>query len=128
MKILLNKFYMIWKKYVTLNRRLHQKVTTFSTLKAMFFSLIMSLVIMLIPVLIIINLFIFTKLTLFLAICLTLMFMIWCYLYYKLYFTLLMNYHPEVEKLNLKHIYYVETTIINVIILIFGIIIMTTFI
>ena len=128
MKTLLNKLYMIWKKYMTLNRRLHQKVTTFSTIKSVIFSLLMSLIIMLIPVLIIINLFIFTKLTLFLAICLTLMFVLWVYIYYKLYFTLLINYDPEVEKLNLKHIFYVETTIINVIILILGIIIMTTFI
>lgn len=125
MKKLLHKLYMVWKKYLTLNRRLHLKITTIDNIKSVIFSILMSSIIMLIPVLIIINMFIYTKLIVFLSLCILLLVCLWIYLYYKLYFSLLKNYEPTIDDLNIGHIYWIETSLINAIIIILGIIIIT---
>ncbi len=126
MKTWLDNLKTLISRYKTVSRRVDQIVSTWQVFKAFLFSAIMSLLIIALPLAAIINMFIYTKLILTLSILIVLLIMVFVMLYYKFYFILLGNYNEKVKDINTSYIYWVETTLINVIVLIFGIIVITT--
>lgn len=121
MRTLLNKISTLFHKYKIINRRLNKVTTAWTTIKSVVFSTIISLLIVVLPVALVINMFIYTKLTFILSVILVLLVMTFIYLYYRFYFILLSNYHEEVKAINTKYVYWVETSVINFIILLIGI-------
>ncbi len=120
MKILFNKLFTLFRRYKTTLHRLHEMTTTFSAFKSTIFGMLIALLLLTLPLAIIINMFIFTKLSVFLSILIVLIINAWVLLYYKFYFILLGYYHPKVKDLNTKYIYWIETSMINLIILLLG--------
>ena len=120
MKILFDKLFTLYRRYKTMLHRLHEMTTSFSAFKATFFSMLIALLLLTLPLAIIINLFIFAKLSTFLSILIVLIINSWILLYYKFYFILLGYYHPKTKDLNTRYIYWVETSMINLIILLLG--------
>ncbi len=121
MKTLLNKISMIFKRYRTVSRRFNQNITTWTSVKSFLFSSLISLLIVALPLALVINMFIYTKLMIFLSVIILGLVISFIYLYYKFYFVLISNYHEKVKEINTKYIYWVETSIINIIILVIGV-------
>lgn len=121
MKMLLNNLFTLLNRYKTTNRRINAYATTFTVFKSMLFSFLISAIIISLPVAIILNMFIYTKLIFILSVLLVTVVMGWILLYYKFYFVLLTYYHEEIKKINLKYIFYIETSIINFLVLLIGI-------
>jgi hypothetical protein len=125
MKTLYHKLFIYFNRYKKVNKRMHGVVTTKDSVRSVIFSLVMSIIILVIPLLIVINMFIYTKLTLFLAICIVFIVLGFIYLYYWFYFQLLKNYQPKIEDINTSYIYWFETSLINLFLIIFAIIILS---
>lgn len=125
MKTLYNKVSQLFQRYKVTNKRLHQIIDSKTAFKATLFSIIMSLFIISLPIAIIINMFIFTKLTIFLSILIVILILLWVYLYYIFYFILLRNYDDRVNDLNTTYIFWVETSLINFILLWISIVVLS---
>ncbi len=126
LKHIADKIYNGYRRYIVLNKRVNDKVVVKSMIKAVFGSLLITIIIVLIPVLIIINMFIYAKLTLFLAILLLVVIMGAVFLYFNFYYVLLKNYHPRLEDVNYRIPQLVESIFIAIIVLLIGIIVIST--
>lgn len=125
MKTLYHKLFNQFYRYKKINQRVHAIITTKDGVKSVLFSLLMSVVVAIIPLLITINMFIYTKLALFLAIIIVFIVLSFVYLYYWFYLQLLKSYQPKVEEINTSYIFWFETTLINIFLLIFAIIVLS---
>lgn len=70
--------------------------------------------------------FIYTKLTFVLSLILLCFVLIWAFLYYHFYYVLIKNYHEEIKDINTKIPQYVESTFVAIILLIIGIVVLST--
>lgn len=124
MKHLFNEF----QRFLTLQRRFNQKVTTWMAIKAAIMSISWVTIIMLIPVLLSINLLIFDGLKYVILGFLIIALYVSVRLYYIFYKKLIVTYKPEAKLLNLSFMFKIERILIYIVLTILGIIILSAII
>ncbi len=125
MKSLINRIDQMLHRFKKLMKLIDKEASMKSVIKSVLGALLLSFLTLLLPVLLVINMFIYTKLTLFLAILLVILVVSWPFIYYYFYYRLLKLYHPTVENINTKIPYWIESSLIALILLIIGIIVLS---
>jgi len=125
MKSLINRIDQMLHRFKKLMKLIDKEASMKNVVKSVFGALLLSFLSLLIPVLLVINMFIYTKLTIFLAILLVILVVSWPFIYYYFYYRLLKLYHPTVGNINIKIPYWIESSLIALILLIIGIIVLS---
>lgn len=125
MKQLINRIDQMIYRFKKLIKLIDREAEMKSVVKSVLSAFLISLIIIAIPVLVIVNMFIISKLTFILAILLVIIVVSWPFLYYAIYYKILMNYHPNIQNMNIKLPYIVESSMISLILLTIGIIVLS---
>lgn len=125
MKSLINRIDQMLHRFKKLVKLIDKQTTMKSVVKSVLGALLLSFMTLLLPVLLVINMFIYTKLTFFLAIVLVILVVSWPFIYYYFYYRLLKLYHPSVENINTKIPYWIESSVIALVLLVIGIVVLS---
>lgn len=108
MKKIFNTLIQKWQMFITLERRLHEKVSFWMSLKIMSIALIQVVALLLLPTLLVINLLIFDVI-LYLLIGLLIIFAyVFIFIYFKRYEKTLVKHVQDILHLNISYIFKVE--------------------
>lgn len=125
MKSLINRIDQLIHRFKKLIKLIDKQSTMKNVIKSVLGALLLSCAVLLLPILIVINMFIYTKLTFFLAIVLLILVVSWPFIYYRFYYRLLKNYHPSIENINTDIPYWIESSLIAMLLLVIGIIVLS---
>lgn len=122
---MIKKLSYLLSEYKVLRKRLDDKTSFKSTLKAIFSSIAINLFIFLIPSLIVYNLFIIDRIIPLLIAIIILLIIAFTFSYNYFFVQVIKNYEESIEAFNFKHLVIVESVIGSLFLSILAIVIMT---